>query len=197
MDLDAAHFDETSFLAGGPSTGVASASSVSSGAVNGASIVREDKMWMVCWDQLIREERHACCKQVTTDRMESMAGVIVSVILDNSMNTELGGSQPKSASMNVREILAGVNKRLRQQALEAGGGSSSAAGGTVKGRGAGGGLAGGKKAGEGGMGADRLEEPALKKLLEFMRLSSTALLIKVGLTCSYYWHNLWYSGCGI
>ena len=35
---------------------------------------REDVLWTIGWDQLVREERHKLCVNLATDRMETIAG---------------------------------------------------------------------------------------------------------------------------
>jgi hypothetical protein len=35
---------------------------------------REDVLWTIGWDQLVREERHKLCIGLATDRMEVIAG---------------------------------------------------------------------------------------------------------------------------
>ena len=66
-------------------------------------------MWSIGWDQFVREERHAFCVDIVRNRMENVAGVIIQVILDASMSSEVAADQTQSQSLN----LADIHERLK------------------------------------------------------------------------------------
>jgi transcription initiation factor IIE alpha subunit len=75
---------------------------------------KEEVVWSVCWDQLLREYRHRACIGVATARMGYVAGVVVSVILERSMNGEVGSNQLKSAPLSTAEIMGEIRRKVEQ-----------------------------------------------------------------------------------
>ena len=54
---------------------------------------REEVYWSIGWEQLHREVRHQTCSSFAAQRMETLAGNVVDVILESSMASEIGPLQ--------------------------------------------------------------------------------------------------------
>lgn len=67
---------------------------------------RDSVLWTIGWEQLDREERHQLCINVAHQRMGSLAGGIVKIILDRSMPTEMGSKQTHSSPMSLLDLCA-------------------------------------------------------------------------------------------
>lgn len=67
---------------------------------------RESVLWTIGWEQLDREERHQLCINVAHQRMGTLAGNIVKIILDRSMPTEMGAKQSHSSPISLLELCA-------------------------------------------------------------------------------------------
>lgn len=65
---------------------------------------REDALWTIGWEQYFREERHKVIIDLSKDRMENIAGQLVTSILSNSMPTELNATAPLSSAMSLSNI---------------------------------------------------------------------------------------------
>eukprot|EP01038_Epipyxis_sp_PR26KG_P006681 gene6681-9165_t len=74
------------------------------------AVAETNVYWAIGWDQFYREQRHSCCIALASDRMEQLAGNVVRIILQNSMNTEIGFAQNKSSAMTISSILEGLHK---------------------------------------------------------------------------------------
>jgi sRNA-binding carbon storage regulator CsrA len=83
----------------------------------GDSIIRGEVYWMIGYDQFIREERHKACVNIVSDQLENIAGEIVRIILQKSMNTELGANPSKSTALSLEEIYQQIKEysHLQQQ----------------------------------------------------------------------------------
>lgn len=67
--------------------------------------VNNNVVWTIGWEQLIREERHEKCIEIARLRMENVAGLIVKIILDSSINTELKATEAFSSPLSFIDIL--------------------------------------------------------------------------------------------
>jgi hypothetical protein len=81
----------------------------------GESIIRGEVYWMIGYDQFIREERHMACINIVSDQLENIAGEIVRIILQQSMNTELGPNPSKSTALSLEEIFTKIKEYSHQQ----------------------------------------------------------------------------------
>lgn len=65
---------------------------------------KDDVIWTIGWDQVIREERHSLCVTIARSRMGNLAGNIVRTILDSSMRTEYQAACDVSTPMSLHDI---------------------------------------------------------------------------------------------
>jgi DNA-directed RNA polymerase III subunit RPC3 len=84
---------------------------------------RESVLWTIGWEQLDREERHQLCINVAHQRMGTLAGAIVKIILDRSMPTEMGAKQSHSSPMTLLDLCAVLRESKAKTSGAAGAGS--------------------------------------------------------------------------
>lgn len=118
---------------------------------------------MIGFEQLLREERHRVCIDIVADQLENIAGEIVRIILQQSMNQELGSAPGKSSALSLDEIYQKIKENtaaLKQQATRGVNSSSSNNNANAQ-------L------------LANLDIATVKKLLEVMRLSSLGAVVRV------------------
>jgi hypothetical protein len=147
-------------------------------------IVRGEVYWMIGFDQYLREERHRVCADIVSDQLENIAGEIVRIILQSSMNSELGSNPSKSSAMTLDEIFSKIKEYTSQQQQnkqhqQQQGTSSSSATSNVSSI------------------LSSIDIITLKKLLDVMRLSSMGAIVRVSnrLLCLCSFFFLLFSFC--
>eukprot|EP01041_Mallomonas_annulata_P010948 gene10948-22864_t len=72
---------------------------------------RDDVLWTLGWEQFCREERHEICSSLAHQRMEAVAGAIVTIMLETSMPTEIGLVQTHSVPVSFMAIFEKLKSR--------------------------------------------------------------------------------------
>jgi len=124
-------------------------------------------LWRIGWDQLLRECRHAACVDTVAQLHEGLAGNVVRVMLELGMTADHSGqseagpdqigsdgcvAEPATQGKSAEVSVTQIHAQLQREAREA--------------------LAGGLQ-------ATKVDVGSLKKLLEYLRLSESAAVVKV------------------